>query len=54
MAIIYQIQLFYFTKVIANFQILEKDNALKQEEEKQTADKLVLGNMPATEKKRCC
>ena len=35
--------------------ILEKENALKQEEEKQTNDKLTLTNPSPTEKpKKCC
>ena len=34
--------------------ILEKEKALKQEEEKQTNDKLVLTNQVMPEKKRCC
>lgn len=35
--------------------ILEKENLLKQEEEKQTTDKLVLGQEPNQPKKgKCC
>jgi len=34
---------------------LENENALKQEEEKQTSDKLTLGNEANNEKKsKCC
>ena len=40
---------------ICPIQILEKENALKQEEEKQTNEKITLNNTPPDEqKKKCC
>jgi hypothetical protein len=41
-------------KIKTQIKILEKEKELKQEEEKETNGKLVLGNDLVQEKKSCC